>query len=289
MFSRATGFNVLLDEVSVSPALWAGAPRYVSIALTNACELSCAYCYAPKYAAALDAERVIGWLGELDANGCLGIGFGGGEPTIHRQFTELCRYAADNTGLSVAFTTHAHRLDDTLAARLAGKVNFIRVSMDGVGATYQALRGRSFDDLLMRLDTIRALAPFGINFVVNARTFQDLDAATELAAEAGAVEFLLLPEQRTQQGGGIDDATEQAFRHWVSQYSGPIHLCVSEGGADGLPTCGPLEKEYGLRGHVHVNAAGVLQRSSFESDGIVIGDTGIMPALGLLRTFLGEP
>ncbi len=58
--------------------------------------------------------------------------------------------------------------------------------MDGVGPTYEALRGRPFEALRRRLDTVSALAPFGINFVVNARTLPDLDAATTLAVRKPA-------------------------------------------------------------------------------------------------------
>lgn len=145
LFDRETGLNVLLDEIQAPPDSWATAPRQVSVALTNACDLACPHCYAPKNPAALDFRRLTGWLNELDANGCLGVGFGGGEPTLYRRFPELCRYAARNTGLAVTFTTHAHHLTDALVAGLAGSIHFVRVSMDGVGPTYEALRGRPFE------------------------------------------------------------------------------------------------------------------------------------------------
>src|SRR5438094_984958 len=110
LFERKTGLNVLVDEVRVSPEQWARAPRQVSVALTNACDLACPYCYAPKTPAVLDTEKLSGWLRELDDNGCLGVGFGGGEPTLHREFTEICRQTAERTRLAVTFTTHAHRI-----------------------------------------------------------------------------------------------------------------------------------------------------------------------------------
>lgn len=59
-FDRRTGWNVLVDEVRIPPSQWAGAPRQISVALTNACDLSCSYCYAPKTAATLDADRLTG-------------------------------------------------------------------------------------------------------------------------------------------------------------------------------------------------------------------------------------
>ena len=75
-FDRRTGLNILFDEIKVPMDAWASAPRQVSIALTNACDLACPYCYAPKFRAALDFESIGQWLVELDTNGCVGIGFG---------------------------------------------------------------------------------------------------------------------------------------------------------------------------------------------------------------------
>lgn len=253
------------------------------MALTNACDLACPHCYAPKNPATLDFRRLTGWLNELDANGCLGVGFGGGEPTLYRRFSELCRYAARSTGLAVTFTTHAHHLTDTFTASLTGNVHFLRVSMDGVGRTYEELRGRSFEELRRRFNTVSTLAPFGINFVVNARTLPDLDAATELAAEVGAVEFLLLPEQPVRGSGGIDNTTTQALQRWVSLYRGTVPLVVSEAGGDGLPTCDPLASETGLRAYAHIDASGVLKRSSYDGEGVVICDD-VMHALAVLRS-----
>jgi MoaA/NifB/PqqE/SkfB family radical SAM enzyme len=275
---------VLLDELKVPPDSWAIAPRQVSVALTNACDLACPHCYAPKVPAALDFQRLTGWLEELDAYGCLGVGFGGGEPTLYRRFAELCRYAAQRTRLAVTFTTHAHHLTDDLVASLTGNVHFVRVSMDGVGPTYEALRGRPFAELRHRLQTVSALAPFGINFVVNARTLPDLDAATELAAEVGAAEFLLLPEQPVRGKGGIDEHTARVLQRWVDLYRGTVPLAVSEAGAEGLPTCNPLEAETGLRAYAHIDASGVLKRSSYETDGMAIDKNGVMRALAILRS-----
>jgi MoaA/NifB/PqqE/SkfB family radical SAM enzyme len=190
LFCRSSGANVLIDEASIPPVAWSTAPRQVSVALTNACDLRCYYCYAPKHRAQLATGQLLGWLRELDSAGCFGVGFGGGEPTLHRDFALLCKLAANTTRLAITFTTHAHRLHEQLAAELKGYVHFIRVSMDGIGTTYESLRGKEFHVLCQKLKLVRSLAPFGINFVVNATTFPDLDAAVALANDYGASEFL---------------------------------------------------------------------------------------------------
>src|SRR5689334_18091084 len=108
LFDRASGLNILLDEATVGEDQWSVAPKYVSIALTNACELSCGYCYAPKTSARLAYDSIVNWAKELDSQGCFGVGFGGGEPTLYPQFVDLCREIHDCTELAVTFTTHGH-------------------------------------------------------------------------------------------------------------------------------------------------------------------------------------
>jgi MoaA/NifB/PqqE/SkfB family radical SAM enzyme len=278
MFDRKTGWNLLLDEVRIPPEQWARAPRQVSIALTNACDLSCACCYAPKTFGSLDMDRLVSWLRELDENGCFGVGFGGGEPTLHRNFIEICRQTAKHTSLAVTFTTHAHRITPEHADQLKGSVHFIRVSMDGIGATYEALRGRPFAALRSRVKIVRDIAPFGINYVVNARTLPDLDAALAFAREWGASEFLLLPEQPVGRTTGIDRQTLSALAMWIGQYRGHIPLAISETHADEA-FCETSSEERHLRAYAHIDANGFLKRSSYDPKGVLIGPGGVIDAL----------
>ena len=222
------------------------------------------------------------WLDELDVNGCICVGFGGGEPTLYPHLAELCSYIVNNTCLAVTFTTHAHRLDDNLVAALAGNVHFIRVSMDGIGTTYETLRNRSFAELRRRLK-LCDLGAIWVNYVVNAYTLPDLDIAIALATEVGAAEFLLLPQQPTKRSNGIDNHTTKALQQWVSLYQGEIPLLISEAGSEGMPICTPVAREKGLSAYAHIDATGVLKRSSFECDGLKIEAQGVMQVLKKLR------
>jgi MoaA/NifB/PqqE/SkfB family radical SAM enzyme len=283
LFDRISGLNILLDEICIPEESWALAPRFVSIALTNSCDLACPYCYAPKIPARLNLERVITWLSELDAHGCLGVGFGGGEPTLYAHLVDLCRYGAQETQLAITFTTHAHHLDDTLVQSLAGSVHFLRVSMDGVGATYERLRRRSFATLKVHMTALRKVAPFGINYVVNDLTMKDLSAAADLASELGAAELLLLPEQPVHGKGGIDEGTAHELREWVALYEGRVPLTISESGMEGMPTCDPFPLETGLRAFAHIDASGILKTSSYATSGVAIRDDGTLRAIKALR------
>jgi len=287
-FNRSTGINILVDEIAPPNNVWSAAPRHVSVALTNACDLTCSHCYAPKNPAILAFDRLTSWLADLDANGCIGVGFGGGEPTLYPRLAELCSYTAMKTNLAVTMTTHAHLLSDQLLNELAGNLHFVRVSMDGVDSTYESIRRRPFDALLERIAALRRVARFGINFVVNSKTIGDLDAAVQLAAELDASEFLLLPEVPVGRGGGMDNKTNTTFQKWVNEYHGSVPLTVSEGGAEGLPTCDPLNAETGLAAFAHIDASGIMKRTSYDKSGVLIGENGVMMALDKLKTMKQE-
>lgn len=286
-FDRRSGINVLIDEVRPAQNSWSRAPRQVSVALTNVCDLHCAYCYAPKTKASLTADQVLAWLIELDNAGCFAVGFGGGEPTLHPQFAVICRRAARETRLAVTFTTHGHRLTDQLLQSLAESVNFVRVSVDGVGATYETQRGRKYDELVVRLGSLARVLPFGLNVVVNHRTIDELDALADLAHGFKATELLLLPQQATVAVGGVSQALAQRLKEWVCNYAGPVRLAISEAGADGLPTCDPLPGERGLRAYAHIDASGMLRASSYAAASAPIGETGVMAALDRLQNTFG--
>nr|WP_240929307.1 radical SAM protein [Streptomyces coryli] len=284
LFDRRTGLNVLFDEADVPEEQWARAPRQVSIALTNACDLACPFCYAPKTAAVLDAARLCAWIDELDAEGCLGVGFGGGEPTLYRRLPQVCRHVAERTDLAVTMTTHAHRFTPQLIEALAGTVNFVRVSVDGVGTTYEKLRNRSFAVLVQRLAQIGEAFRFGINCVVNDSTLADLDRVADLAASTGAAELLLLAERpgRGHPGSSRPHVTA-ALHQWIASYHGPVALTIGEGDTGSLLTAQPLPGEMELRAYAHIDAAGTLRRTSYHAAGEPVDDRGIIAALSRLQ------
>jgi MoaA/NifB/PqqE/SkfB family radical SAM enzyme len=281
-------YSPLVDEIPVPASLYSRAPRQVSIALTNRCDLACAHCYAPKSGDELRYDVLTRWLTELDANGTLGVGFGGGEPTLYPEFARLCQHAARETQLSVTFTTHGHHIDEAMADELRGTVHFIRVSMDGVGHTYESIRRRSFHHLLARMKLVRTIASFGVNFVVNEHTLPDLDEAVAIAADLGSRELLLLPQVATRRCSQVDDDTLQSLRRWAEAYRGSMRLCINEGSAEGFPTWDPVATERGLRAYVHVDAAGVLKPSSYHATGVPIDAEGVLSALDRLAHNLAE-
>lgn len=279
VFDRQTGLNVLLDEVEPPERTWSAAPRQVSVAVTNACDLACSYCYAPKHRAVLEKSDLLRWMDELDQAGALGVGFGGGEPTLYRHLPEVCAHAAENTDLAVTMTTHGLRWNADLISRLRGTVNFVRVSVDGVGSTYERLRGRSFTQLRAALDAIAGDFQWGMNTVINQDTVGDLDAIVTVAAEHGASELLLLPEQPTAGTTGAGEGTLRVLQNWVGAYTGPVPLATSAEAELGVPTADALPREVGLRSYAHIDASGTARTSSYAPSGVRIGEDGLIAAL----------
>ena len=235
----------------------------------------------------MDVDTVVAWSIELDKGGCLGVGFGGGEPTLHPQFAHLCQRVATETQLAVSFTTHGHRITEELVDQIKGAVHFIRVSMDGAGETYERIRGRNFVTLLDKLRLVRAIAPFGVNYVVNAETIRDLDAAAAVAFEHGAFEMLLLPERPVAGAGGIDSASSKALTRWI-QGNAQYRLAISDSApTDGIPIANPFRDESGVTAYAHVDASGRLRISSFSADGVYI-QSSVKAALDELRNQTGE-
>ena len=282
-FDRFTGLNILIDEVLPPENEWSQAPRQISIALTNVCHLHCDFCYAPKVKASLQLDQLKKWIKELDQLGTLGIGFGGGEPTLYPHFSKICEYAANETDLAVTFTTHGHRLTDTLLSTLKGNVHFIRISIDGVGQTYEAFRGRKFDKLIEHIERTREISSLGFNVVINDSTISDLDQVTEIARKFDISEVLLLPQQSTQNVKGLSKDSYEQMKKWIAGYSGETRLTISDIGLESNFICNPLSMETGLNAYAHIDALGFIKGSSYSNIGQQIGDKSILEALQLLK------
>lgn len=282
-FDRCTGLNILIDEVLPPENKWSQAPRQISIALTNLCDLHCDFCYAPKVKASLQLDQLKKWIKDLDQLGTLGIGFGGGEPTLYSHFSKICEYTANETDLAVSFTTHGHRLTDTLLADLKGNVHFIRISIDGVGATYEKFRGRKFDKLIERIERARQITSLGFNVVINDSTLLELDKVTEIAEKFDISEVLLLPQQATETVKGLSKDSYEQMTKWIEGYGGETRLTISDIGLESNFICNPLSRESGLNAYAHIDALGFLKASSYSNIGQQIGDKSILDVLQLLR------
>ena len=190
-----------------APRIWDGpepalgdaplsAPLEAHLQLTNKCTAGCQGCYTGASAEGAPNEWGLAeWTRALDVlaeAGVFHVALGGGESAVLPWLGELADHAR-RRGLIPNLTTSGL---DGLPALLAIADRFgqINVSLDGLHATYAAVRG--FDGFERADAAIRKLRAIkrevGINVVVTRHNFAELDAIFAYAAERRLSEIELL-------------------------------------------------------------------------------------------------
>jgi MoaA/NifB/PqqE/SkfB family radical SAM enzyme len=279
-FDRSSGLHVLLDECPIPAEHVDEGPAIISIALTNACDLSCAFCYAPKTNHWLRSDDVLRWCKDLNELGTLEAAFGGGEPTLYRDLPQLCRSVWSGTDLGISITTHGQHLTDELVNSLQGAVSIIRVSIDGPEPYYSSIRGQHLQSLMERLQRVAGRIPLGINTVINPDTLPHLDEMAALVRSVGAVDWLLLPEVRAGEFI-LSDSEWRVFDKWIAERRLDMDLRVATEAAKHL-TC-PLLLEDPPESYAHISADGHLRRCSYSTGGIRLEGMTVAAALRGLK------
>lgn len=280
-YDRVSGTHVLLDEIQPPPETLSNAPSLVSIALTNVCDLACSFCYAPKTKDYLSVDRVTSWCSELDDLGTLEVAFGGGEPTLYPQLSDLCRQVWSNTGLGISITTHGQHLDAELCSSLAGYISVVRISIDGVEDAYATIRGRSFATVKDNLATAMIFFPVAVNTVVNARTLSGLPELATILRKMGVYDWLLLPETKC----GVFTLSSDEWAQldaFIGEHSHDFQLGVTFEARPFLPGSPFLFDVEPVGDYVHISADGFLRRSSYERGGIDLDNIPLTGALAQL-------
>ncbi|HWH00118.1 MAG TPA: sporulation killing factor system radical SAM maturase [Pilimelia sp.] len=178
--------------VRVSGSTEAYLPLMAILQLTNRCNLSCSFCYASSGAAMPDELTADDWvrvLERLARAGTATVTLTGGEPTIARDFRRILATASALIDSVDVFTNGLHWSDDLIAmAAACGNVQ-AQVSIDGLAARHDLVRGRP-GAYAESLDTIRRLSGAGVPvFVAMTLTpanVGDLAAVVTEVAAAGA-------------------------------------------------------------------------------------------------------
>ncbi|HEY1015558.1 MAG TPA: radical SAM protein, partial [Herpetosiphonaceae bacterium] len=152
LFERERGLNVLLEGPETAVFV-RQAPRSLLIAVTNACNLACPFCYRDQsLASAWRAETLLAFCREAAEWGVLEAAFGGGEPLVFPGWARLICQLHDETPLAVSFTTNGTLLSASFLREIAGRYGQIRLSL--------------YDDNGWP-DSLRLLARSGARFGVN--------------------------------------------------------------------------------------------------------------------------
>lgn len=222
-FDRDSGRNVLLrgDETTHCEQM---APRVVQMALTNACNKTCGFCYRPaKARSRWTYESVLSFARYLDRWGVLELALGGGEPTIFPRFAALVRQLWRETGLAISFTTNGTRLTDALLEELRGHVGQIQVSV---------YDDEDLDGTIARL--VRHGMRFGLNYLVTPTRLRTLDADLLRWADCGVRDVLLLSYKGSEalhldaaELADLDERIVRLHRHLAGRLQLKVDVCWS--------------------------------------------------------------
>ena len=267
LFDRESGLNILMDEFECSDEILSVAPANVSIALTNKCNRSCPHCFAPKFTASLDFMTVCSWIDELNKNGCLGVGFGGGEPLLYPYIEELCRYVHDKTSMACTLTTNGDFIEDNTVMWMSQNVNFVRVSTNGGTIDYNQIKYLTKD------------IQVGINYLLNERTFQELDNTIKCCAEVGVKELLLLPQMKTDFCDGVQSRFISKVDDWLLSTNFPLRVTVSAFSSGGMKSVFAIPGDSGMRQYLHISAEGLVKNSSVNKYGIAVSNRTLIETI----------
>ena len=165
--------------------------RVFQLHLTKRCNLRCTHCYSSSspdehtvLPAAL-AKQAIRSAADLGYNT---ISFSGGEPLLVADLPDMAREARQ-FGMSVNLVTNGMLLNERRADELAGAIDMIAISLDGVPERHNTMRGspNAFEKMQNNLAALRARhIPFGFVFTLTTENLFEMEWAAEFALREGA-------------------------------------------------------------------------------------------------------
>jgi radical SAM protein with 4Fe4S-binding SPASM domain len=194
------------------------APHTVYVDTTRACNLRCRHCYANASVRAkeeLTFEEIKSILKECKDMGVFRVAFGGGEPSIRKDFLEILRYT-DELGLDANFSTNGTLLTQHIIKQLSEieALKEVQVSLDGASwQTNDAIRGEGV--FYKATETIKNLVAANIYTRISASiskiNYSEISDLIDLAVELGVQEFRVT--RHLHMGRGEEKIVPEGYRH----------------------------------------------------------------------------
>jgi radical SAM protein with 4Fe4S-binding SPASM domain len=169
---------------SPSPSL-----RYLELQLTDRCNLRCRHCYiGAGHAQELSLDQVRAVLRQFEEMQGLRVLLTGGEPLLHSRFDEINALLPGLALHSVLFTNGAL----LTPARLKSlQVHEVQVSVDGMQAAHDTLRGRGSWELALRglRLAVEAGFPVAVSTMAHHANRDDFEAMDKLFRDLGVREW----------------------------------------------------------------------------------------------------
>ncbi len=201
------------------------APRVVMFGITNACNLSCAFCSRDTARASTwtveSAERILAGLADA---GTLEVAFGGGEPFAFAGLAELVVRLRARTRLALHVTTNGTLLDDTRLRSFEGGLGQVRLSL------YDEVPWRPAAQVLLRAGQL-----WGANILVHDGALGVLPATLCELAALGAHDVSLLSYVGSDLAMTLSRAGEERLSSIISASPLPVRVSVCFGARLSVP------------------------------------------------------
>lgn len=123
-------------------------PRFVSLEITEQCNLKCKHCYTaagggkPNF---LESNIIYGLIDELSDYGCEFLAIGGGEPLLYKDIDKIIEYSISK-GVEIELVSNGILFTDEVIEKLYKVgLKFIQISLDGDSpSTYSQIRGEDY-------------------------------------------------------------------------------------------------------------------------------------------------
>lgn len=216
LFERDSGINVLLEGEETAH-LNRTAPRTLLIAITNACNLTCSFCYRDLESRSLwRYDTLMPFCREIDEWGVLEVAFGGGEPMLFPNWSDFINELHDTTGLCLNFTTNGTLLTEGFLQAVAGKYGQIRVSL------YEDNHYAETIKLLVRCG-----ARFGVNWLITPDELPSLEAKFGSLLALGVRDFLLLGYKGADSALHLTSKQYPTFSAFINKVYGQLGSAVT--------------------------------------------------------------
>lgn len=205
-------------------------PAQVQLIITNRCNHNCRFCayrmegYPSNQLFHVKDEIAYPKVCEL-LDDCVEMGVGaiqitgGGEPTIHPEFTAIC-HGVLSRGLELAVVTNGNAISEAVMDLLT-QAAWVRVSLDaGTPQTYQLIRhvsGNAYRktwhnimELVKAKHRVDGRVVIGVGFVVTRENFREVLMVTEAARDAGVDNIRLSAVFQSDGADYFDDIHPEA-------------------------------------------------------------------------------
>ncbi len=193
---------------------------------TRRCNLHCGHCYADShdrdYPGELTTEEGMRLLDELAAFGVPTVLFSGGEPLTRPDVLDLATRAGE-LGMRTVLSTNGTLIDAAKAEEIAASgVSYVGISIDGIGALNDKIRGSvgAFEGAIAGIQAAQAAGlRTGIRFTVHAFNRAQLGAVFELAEIEGVNRLCVYHLAYAGRGGKMrrHDLTPEQTREVVDE------------------------------------------------------------------------